>query len=200
MERSSRTVTLWTAQRKIVLDTLEREGVYLVKRSYVEEKYQETAWIFQEAYSFFRENAPALLPRPAGAESPVWLYQDPQWAGMSTDTLLLRMEIPVEQALFFDLRLWNRILNLEYLGESPQEEAAFAGELERLGLRNTIPLFQTPFYLVQKRRVRQSWRRLFSADLPQETYRQAAVWTLRREWLADKLQQESSLHLDGTAR
>ena len=185
MARDGETVTLWTAQRQVVLDTLTRDGVYMVKRAYIDEKYQETVWIFREAYSFFRETASVILPPPEGAQSGIWLYQDPRWAGASADSLLLKLEVPVGQAIFFDLRLWNQILNLRFLGRDPQEEQAFARELERLGLKSTLPLFQTPYYPLQRRQVRQSWKRLFEAPLPPETYRQAAVWVLKKEWLKE---------------
>ncbi len=185
MAHDRETVTLWTAQRQVVLNTLIHDGVYMVKHTYIDEKYQETAWIFQEAYSFFRETASAILPPPEGAQSGIWLYQDPQWAGVSADTLLLKLEVPADQAIFFDLRLWNRILNLQFLGKDSQEEQAFARELGRLGLKSTLPLFQTPYYPLQRRAVRQSWRRLFESPLPPETYRQAATWVLEKGWLRE---------------
>ena len=163
------TVTLWTAQRQVVLDTLIRDGVYMVKRTYIDEKYQETAWIFREAYSFFWETASSILPPPEEVQSGIWLYQDLRWAGATADSLVLRLEVPVEQAIFFDLRLWNRILNLQFLGKDLQEEQAFARELERLGLKSTMPLFQTPYYPLQRRAARQSWRRWSGPSLPPES-------------------------------
>lgn len=185
MAHDGETVVLWTAQRQVVLDTLMRDGAYLVKRAYIDEKYQETAWIFREVYSFFRETASAILPPPEGAQSGIWLYQDSRWTGASADSLLLKLEVPVEQAIFFDLRLWNQILNLRFLGRDAQEEQAFARELERLGLKSTLPLFQTPYYPLQRQAVRRSWKRLFEPPLPPETYRQAAVWVLEKAWLKE---------------
>ena len=43
---------LWTVQDKRVLEELLSSGCYRVKRSYVMEKYGESAWIFQTAYDF----------------------------------------------------------------------------------------------------------------------------------------------------
>lgn len=183
MSHNDATVTLWTAQRQIVLDTLALSGLYQVKGFYVEEKYQEAAWSFQEAYSFFRESAPSRLPRPEGAESGVWLYSDPKWLELSHDTHLLKFEIPSDKVLLFDMRLWNRILNLEYIGADRRDQEAFQQDLERSGLKNTIPLFRTPFYPMLRRRVRQSWQRLFDSDKCPVSYRQAGTWELRSEWL-----------------
>ncbi len=176
---------LYTAQQPVVLEALEREGVSRVLRAYIDRKYGDTAWIFQEAYSFFRQNAAALLPPPAGAESPVWLYADSRWCHMGPDSLLMRFRIPEELVLCFDRRIWNRILNLEYVGEDAGDEARFERELRALGLESTLKLFSTAFYPVQKRKVRESWKRLFSSGDCPEVCRQAAVWELRREWLTD---------------
>lgn len=45
---------MFTVQADRVLCTLARDGVYYVKKSYVQQKYQETAWIFREAYDFLQ--------------------------------------------------------------------------------------------------------------------------------------------------
>ena len=71
---------LWTVQDKRVLEELLSSGCYRVKRSYVMEKYGESAWSFQTAYDFFirelrsRIAALALLrqsePLPGGGRDP----------------------------------------------------------------------------------------------------------------------------------
>ena len=179
-------VILFTSQQPVVLEALERNGRSVVRREYIDKKYGDTSWVFQEAYSFFRQNASALLPKPEDAESPVWLYRDSRWCFMGPDSLLMTFRIPREQLLFFDRRVWNRILNLEYLGKSEKDERNFENELIRLGLNNTHKLFSTSFYPMQKRKVRDSWKTLFtSAEGCPEEYLQAAVWELRMEWLLE---------------
>lgn len=178
-------VLLYTAQQPVVLECIERDGVSVVKRAYVDKKYGDAAWSFQEAYAFFRREMALRIPPPAGAESPIWLYADRCWCFMGPESLLLSFRIPADRLLFFDRRLWERILNLEYLGRDEADEAAFARELKSVGLENTHKVFSTAFYPLQKRKIRDSWKRLFqSADCP-EAYRQAAVWELRKEWLAE---------------
>jgi hypothetical protein len=179
-------VTLYTAQSPIVLETIERDGVSRVKLVYIDKKYGDTAWSFREAYSFFREQASSVLPRPEESESAVWLYADSRWCFMTPDSLLMTFRIPEEQVLFFDRRVWNRILNLEYLGKDAKDEERFEQELKNLGLSGTHKLFSTAFYPVQKRKVRDSWKRLFSSaeGCPRE-YLQAAAWELRKEWLVE---------------
>ena len=186
MTETETDVILYTAQSPVVLETLERDGVSRVKLAYIDRKYGDTSWVFQEAYSFFRQNASALLPKPDGAESPIWLFADSRWCFMGPDSVLMTFRIPRQQVLFFDQRVWNRILNLDYLGNDEKDEERFAKELKSIGLSNTHKLFSTSFYPMQKRRVRDSWKKLFTSaeDCPEE-YLQAAVWELRKDWLID---------------
>lgn len=177
-------ITLWTAQRTIVLNALDKDGAYTVKRDFVDQKYGETSWIFREAYSFFRREGSKLAAVPDDAESAIWLYGDMRWAAMSADTPMLRVDAPRDQVITFDLRLWSRILNLEYIGRDQNDEDAFAASLARAGLHDTLPVFQTPFYPIQKRQIIKSWERLFTSPAPHE-YLQAGMWQLRREWISE---------------
>ena len=186
MTETETDVILYTAQSPVVLETLERDGVSRVKLAYIDRKYGDTSWVFQEAYSFFRQNASALLPKPDGAESPIWLFADSRWCFMGPDSVLMTFRIPRQQVLFFDQRVWNRILNLDYLGNDEKDEESFARELKNIGLNNTHKIFSTSFYPMQKRKVRDSWKKLFSsAEGCPEEYLQAAVWELKKEWLLE---------------
>lgn len=178
-------LTVYTSQRQIVLDALDTQGVYRVKKAYINAKYGESAWVFSQAYSFFRENGQKILPCPEGAESAVWLFHDARWCHPVEGSPLIRLSIPEELLIPFDLRLWNRVLNMEYIGKSPEEEEEFLTAIKRIGVKNTRQLFTSSFYPLQKRRVINSWLELFKQmDIP-EIYLQYAVWELRREWIQE---------------
>ncbi|MBR3164857.1 MAG: DUF3841 domain-containing protein [Lachnospiraceae bacterium] len=186
MTETEMDVILYTAQQPVVLEALERDGRSVVRREYIDKKYGDTSWVFQEAYSFFRQTASTMLPKPEDAESPVWLFADSRWCFMGPDSVLMTFQIPRQQVLFFDQRVWNRILNLEYLGKNEKDEEGFSRELKNIGLSNTHKLFSTSFYPMQKRKVRDSWKKLFtSAEGCPEEYLQAAVWELKKEWLLE---------------
>ena len=179
-------VILFSSQAPVVLEALERDGRSVVRREYIDKKYGDSSWVFQEAYSFFRQNVPVQVPKPEDAESPVWLFRDSRWCFMGPDSLLMTFRIPRDRVIFFDHRVWNRILNLEYLGRDQKDEERFEKELRNIGLTGTHKLFSTSFYPMQKRRVRDSWKTLFcSAEGCPEEYLQAAVWELRKEWLVE---------------
>ena len=180
------TLALYTAQSQVVLDTIEREGASRVKREFIAQKYGDEAWVFQQAYTFFAQNAGRYVAQPEGAESGIWCYADPAWATMGADGVLLQLQVPSDQAVLFDLRIWNRMLNLEYVCADDADEQAFERRIESMGLKGAYEAFSTPFYPQVKSEITKSWQRLFgSAENCPETYVQAGLWEIRREWLVE---------------
>ena len=178
------TIVLWTCQAPVVVETIRRDGVTHVKREYVERKYGDAAWSFEVAYGFFRQGAERIVPRPAEAESAIWAYRREAYAYPTPGYYSLMLEVPRDQCVLFDLRVWNKILSLHYVGESRKEERAFEHELERQGVKQPSELFSTPFYPVLKRKVTDSWQRLFnSAEGCDDDYVQAGLWEIRSEWV-----------------
>ena len=175
------TMELWTAQQKVVLDAVERDGVSYVRSAYIDQKYEDTAWIFRTAYREFGRLMERRVKKPQEAESPIWLFADRRWVYASPGSFLLRLNVPRGELVTFDLRGWHRILNLKPLG-TEEEQSRFDRELTRQGVACSSDLFQTPFYPVLKRQVTDSWRQLFDRE-PEEAYLQAAVWILRKEWI-----------------
>lgn len=64
---SNETLTLFTAQTQTVLDVIKRDGFSRVKRAFIQQKYGDQAWVFQQAYSFFAQHAPRFVAPPEGA-------------------------------------------------------------------------------------------------------------------------------------
>ncbi len=176
-------ITVYAAQRPIVREILENEGVYHVKQRFIDKKYGESAWIFNEAYSFFRQHASKIVPMPEGAESAVWLYCDERMAVGGEDAEILKLSIPEEKLVFFDHRLWHRILNLKYIGKDEKDERAFEAELRSMGITDTTRVFSSGFYPQLRQQIKDSWLRLFDSADCDIVSRQAAAWELRKEWL-----------------
>ncbi len=183
-EGNSCKVTVWTGQGSLVADALHRTGRYVVKSRYVDLKYQETAWIFQEAYRFLMEQSRHYMERPEGAESPIWVYTDPTNIFKDSGTHLWKLAVPKEKLLLFDVRKWNRILNLSYISDSSEEQEAFDGWLRKRGVRDPLDIFSTPHYPIEKREIRKSWMKLFQDERPEPHYEQGMIWEIRKEWIA----------------
>ena len=169
-------MTLWTAQSPEVWQLLEKQGTTAVKKEFIRKKYGDCAWSFLIAYDFMAKKLAKKILPPEGAESPVWLFADPKWAGEDARPL----EVPEEEILLFDLRKWYRVLSLSYVG-TPKEEADYDAMLRWQGIGTSSDIFWTPFYPLQKRQIMASWDQIF--DLPEDPqYYQAACWQLKKEW------------------
>lgn len=172
---------LWTAQTKPVLDCILKEGRAVAKTAYVDQKYQEAAWVFQEAYGFFRKALAERLPAPEGAETPYWLQCSERFVFQGAGSWLLELAVPQERVLLFEREKWEKVLNLSYIGKDAAEEAAFSEELLRAGLSTSFEAFATPFYPMQKQKIKKSWERLFERTAEEPDKLAAAVWEIRKE-------------------
>ena len=61
---ASDTITMYCTQPDLVWDIVDKDGVNYVKQVYITKKYQDTAWIFDTAYKFFRQEAVKIIPKP----------------------------------------------------------------------------------------------------------------------------------------
>lgn len=174
-------VTLWTAQTAQVFSCIQTQGVSTVKKEYIEKKYGDTAWVFQEAYTFFRTHMERVVPKPAGAESPIWLFLDKKWVFTGTGDYLLKLSVPKSRAVFFEREKWQKVLNLSYIGTDAADEERFETELRRMGLSSPFEAFQTPFYPSVKAKIKKSWERLFVIETEDKEQLSAALWEIRKE-------------------
>lgn len=185
MRDNSDNVIMWTSKEDIVIETLERDGISFVKKEYIDKKYGETAWIFRTAYSFFCKEAEKRIPKPEQAESPIWIFADEEAVFKSTGNTLLKLSVPKEEIIFFDLRDWNKILNLCFLG-SEEEENEFRNKLKSQGIKDNLDIINTPFYPLLKKELMDSWKRLFDKTDLCKKYTEGAVWQLKQEWVIEK--------------
>lgn len=177
---------LWTRQEPLVVDQLLQDDVCNVRRAMVDKKYAGAGQSFTIAYGFFIREMTARLPPGPGEESPYWLHGTPEATGIAQIPLLC-LEVPVEQCLVFSRSRWNRVLNLEYLASSPEEQAAFDREAARQGLIHSSQAVLHPYHPLLKARIQNSWHNLFSTPEPVPCDLQAAVWRLEKVWLKEIL-------------
>ena len=185
----SREVCLYAMQAQKVLDVIERDGVCYSRAEYVRRKYAESAPIFLTAYGWFVREAEKIVPRPENAEYPYWAFRDLYSVDGSGGGCLLKLRVPDNEAVFFDVHDWNKILRLSYIGQDEEDEQAFAWELEQRGL-NTNQIMLTSFYPEWKEKITDSWKRLFrhhEAILAGDTSGvhsvQASLWRIKKEWI-----------------
>lgn len=181
---NKKTVTMWAAQTEVVLEALENTGVSYVKKEYIKKKYGEAAWSFETAYDFFVRKFRLMVEKPEKAQSPVWLFKDPKWAGANQGTVYLRLEIPEEQIVLFDRKKWSQILNLSYIG-SEEEQKKFEQKMRQQGVKDVSDLFAGPYYPLLKNEVTKTWSTLFDVEGLKPEELQGAVWLLKKEWVKE---------------
>lgn len=184
MKDKAERVIVWTAKEDVVMQAIEKDGVSFVKKEYLDKKYGETAWIFKTAYEFFVKEAEKRVSKPYEAESPVWVFKDEGNVFKSSGTTLLKLSVPKEEIIFFDLRDWNKILNLNYLG-TEEETAGFVEKLKNQGVKDSLEIFKSPFYPLLKREVVDSWSRLFDREEICDEYVEGALWMIKKEWIVE---------------
>ncbi len=189
MEIQNNTVTLYACQHPIVWETIQEKGVYLVKKKFITQKYQESSKVFLHAYDWFISNAEKIAPRPEGAEYAVWVFTDPKITEGFWGDYFMELEVPLESAVFFDKGDWNKVLNMSYIGDSEPERLLHIRALEKCGIQHESEVFLTPFYPQFKSKIQKSWQKLFRFDSQIKSTgvipypMQAAIWEIKKEWV-----------------
>lgn len=186
MADRSEVTRVYAAQTAPVIDELRRSGQCFCREEYVRRKYGECADGFLIAYRYLARKGEALVPKPAGAELPYWVSPDP--AGLPRSETLLALNVPRAELLIFPRAWWTRVLQLSYLGATEQETAAFEQELSARGLTG-YQVMTSRFYPELRERMLASWEKLLDPEAisglaPAQL--QGAVWTIRREWVAEE--------------
>lgn len=189
MDYKGRTIKLYSLQAGPVLEVLNREDVCFSKAEYVKAKYGESAPVFLTAYRWFVGRLGDFVPKPEGAEFPYWAFRDLYSIEASGSVPPLTLMVPEDQAVFFDLYDWNKIMQFQYIGESAEEEKAWKQELSMRGLKETS-IMLSDFYPEWKQKIYESWDRLFrhhekirEGDLSGVGSVQAGLWQIRKEWI-----------------
>jgi hypothetical protein len=190
MDIADNRVKLYFSQSEAVVKILDRDGICFSKKEYVVKKYEESAPIFTAAYDWFVMEAQKYIPKPEGAEYPYWAFGDLHSVDRSAGGKLLQLCIPIDEVIFFDMYDWNKILRLQYLGETKADEEQFRQMLADYGIRKESDIILTNFYPAIKRQVQDSWKRLFRnhESIKQENIKdvgsvQAGLWQIKKEWI-----------------
>lgn len=183
------TVTLYASQAEAVWQAVCRDGIACSREEYVRTKYGESAPVFLTAYRWFVSQAPKYAVKPSCAEFPYWAFGDQYVMETGRSSYILTLEVPVEEAVLFDMQDWNKVVQLSFIGETPAEERAFLRELSARGL-TCRDVMLSGFYPDLKEQILRSWQRLFrhhenasQGDYTGISSLQAGLWCIKKEWI-----------------
>jgi hypothetical protein len=96
---------------------------------------------------------------------------------------IVELDVPVDQALFFNQGKWLRILNLSYIPENPNDEQNFKKKISTQGLQHPSQAYTNHFYPQLKKEIIASWERLFDESIRLSADDMCALWEIRKEWI-----------------
>lgn len=195
---SQLTTTLYTSQTHEIVQRLADGQPHQVKMQFIRQKYGEVAQVFTDAYSWYTRHAVQIVPKPDEAESAVWSFRDLHNIERHTDSTILQLTVPLDQAVFFCMADWFKVLNLRYIGQNAEEERTFADKLTQQGINYEGDVYRKPFYPLLKRELVNSWQNLFrhhdairealsQGENPGVVDVQAGLWEIRPEWVVAKV-------------
>lgn len=196
---------LWTIQNHAAYATLLETG--LLRASEEHALFASDEEVFRMAYDWMaRKMVETGIQPPAGVRYPVWAWY--QWEGkrkrrdLRSRGLGLRGEkyvqltinVPENQVLLSDFDMFHSVLNKSYLSVDEADDEAFDQEFAAAGYSwgewQNVEI-QTEAMQQFRRRIEQSWDRIFDLSNPQgddwtvlpwdRRTIQATLWEVRQE-------------------
>lgn len=181
------TITGWTRQVPQVVEELERTGRYLVKEEYIRIKNDTIADYYLELYEWYTKKSRRYRKIPEEARYPIWFSLTEDFRLQKVlDTVILKVELPVEQTLVIDMEKWEYRGNQMYVPTDGEDRKRFEKELERYGIHDETALADGApgdHYPLLRREIRNSWERIFTMPPERLAEGYATVWELKKEWI-----------------
>lgn len=181
---------LWTRQVPEVLDELQKKGVYRVKKEYIKMKNDTIADFYIKLYEWYTREARKYIEIPEELKYPIWLStSEENMLQPVEDTVILELEIPKENFLVCSMDCWGYRVNYWYIPLDTEDEENHKKELKRLCISAEDDLVLTDkgnFYPLLRRKIVQSWQRVFTMQSKNKQDEVATAWEIRREWIRDE--------------
>ena len=182
-------VRLWTRQDKRSLDLIKKEGRYIVKEDYIREQFGDIAYHYIKLYKWFTRTASKRVEKPDDVNFPIWCAIDKKSMYVPTETTLVyEIEVNKEEIIYFDGRKWDFVLNHHYVPKDKKDQEAYEAHLKNLNLIDGYSFFEgkyANFYPLEKRKIMDSWIRIFDIEDWNIFGVQANIWELREDMIKD---------------
>ncbi len=182
-------VYLWTRQVPQVWDELQANGIYRVKKEYIVKKNEDISDYYLTLYRWFTRKAKKIIPLDDESQYPIWFSVDEELMLQPVEnTIILKVQIPKERILICNYEAWGYCVNYWYIPENEKDAKSHAAELKKYGISSDDELFLTSkgnFYPLLKKKVTESWERVFSLKPEKLEDTVAVAWEIRREWVQE---------------
>lgn len=194
MENSSEKVVLWTRQHIKSLEELRNNGAVRITRKHLEEKFEEITDYIVYLYKWFVDAADKMVPKPEGIEFPVWCsVSEENMLRPTADQVVYVLEVKKSEIVYFDGMKWDYVLNHHYIPRDEKDAEEYAKDLESKGFDNSFSFIEertAHFYPAERKKVMDSWHRIFEIENWNIFRVQANIWEIRPEMIKDILYYE----------
>lgn len=185
----SKKVTLWTRQDIKSLWDIKMQGVYRVKREYIEKQFEDIANHYVKLYKWFTDVASKRVPKPLEVEFPIWCsISEENMLRPIENTVVYVLEIYEEEVIYFDGGKWDYVLNYIYIPKSEEDEEQYMEDIRKKGFKDEFSFIEGKYskhYPLEKKRVMESWMRIFEIEDWNIFRVQANIWEIRPEMIKD---------------
>lgn len=187
-------VTLWTRQDKRSLEELKNHCVIRIKRSNLEEKFDLISSHIIYLYNWFVDSAKEMVPKPDEVEFPIWCSISEEYMLRPTlNEVVYVLEVDESEVIYFDGMKWDYVLNHHYVPKDDRDAEEYARDIEKKGYKNSFSFMDektSHFYPEERKRVMDSWIRVFETNQWDKFRIQANIWEIRPEMIKDILRVE----------
>ena len=187
-------VKLWTRQDIRSLDQLEKDGVYRVKEEYIEDQFGIITDYYLKLYKWFTQYASKLVKKPHGVTYPIWCAIDKRnMLRPIENTVVYELEIEKSKVIYFDGTKWDDVLNHIYIPKDKEDEKKYKKDIKSKGFDNIFSFIEGKYshYTLEKKRVMDSWNRIFEID-EWDIYKiQGNIWEIQPNMIKDIIYYDS---------
>lgn len=189
LKNSNEKVVLWTRQDKRMVDILEKDGIFRIKKEYIVEKNEDISDYYLKLYDWYVKKANEIVPKPSGATYPIWCSVDEKYMLRKIDdTVVIKLETDKSNIVFFDSTRWDYVLNHMYIPKDEEDQRKFRQLLKERGIHDEFSLVEgryARFYPDIRQKIIDSWDRVFEIKKWNMFLVQANIWELKKEWILD---------------
>lgn len=184
-------IKLWTRQDIRSLEQLRENGTIRIKESHLREKFENISDYILELYSWFNKEAEKKVEKPTGVEFPVWCsISEENMLRPTPENVVYVLEVDRSKIVYFDGTKWDYVLNHLYIPKDKEDEEKYDRELEEKGFRHGFSFIDkkiTHFYPEERKKVMNSWLRIFKIDDWNIFKVQANIWEIKEDMIKEIL-------------
>ncbi|WP_240842015.1 DUF3841 domain-containing protein [Acidaminobacter sp. JC074] len=179
-------IKTWILVEKEVYEAIQKQGFYRIDKEHLKKKYDDCLDIYMKIYNWYYEKSLELGRVPEDCKYSLIVSTDDK-SSPSPNKVLLEMAIEENHLTMTDAKKWDYILNHWYLPKDDSDQRKFKKELDDRGIKQN-QIFQTDFYPDYKRKIIDSWDRLFDESVTLSDNKRVTVWELRKEWIVNAIE------------